>query len=255
MGESSSTRYRFGPLERRGLVAGWRGGQIAAVALALVVGVGVLRSSTSPAGVIVAVAAVAIGVGVATWPIAGRTAEQWAPDALRHATARTWPARPGAGPFSGLHVLRVEVEPSSGSVRAGSAAEVGVLHDRPRQTFTAVLTASDAGFVLLAEEDKVRRVSAWSGVLASLARDGSAVHRVQWVERVVRAPMMVSARGVEKPVLDATPDADPLRRAGHAAARASYRALIESESQGSWRHEVLVAVTVKAGRGDAPGAP
>ena len=56
-------------------------------------------------------------------------------------------------------------------------------------------------------------------------------------------------------MLDATPGADLLRRAGHAAARASYRALVESESQGSWRHEVLVAVTVKAGRGGGPGAP
>src|ERR1019366_3301987 len=95
--ETSSTRYRFGPLERRGLVAGWRGGQIGAVAVALVVGVGMLRASASPVGVVVALAALAIGVGVATWPIAGRTAEQGGRAALRHAVARAWLARGGPG--------------------------------------------------------------------------------------------------------------------------------------------------------------
>ncbi len=47
-------RYRFSPLERRGVIAGWRGGQIAAVAVGLVVGVLVLRSRPSVAGILIA---------------------------------------------------------------------------------------------------------------------------------------------------------------------------------------------------------
>jgi len=51
------------------------------------------------------------------------------------------------------------------------------------QTFTAVLSVSGPGFVLLGASDKTRRIDGWSGVLASLAREGTAVHRVQWIER------------------------------------------------------------------------
>jgi hypothetical protein len=246
VGESAPTRYRFGPLERRGLVAGWRGGQIGAVAGALVVGVGVLRMSPSAVGVVVALAALAIGVGVATWPIAGRTAEQWAPEALRHALTRLRGSPAGARPFSGVHLIRVDVAATAGgstergATGAGSDVGVGVLHDRTRRTFTAVLGASDPGFVLLGEEDKARRVSAWSEVLASLARDGSAVHRVQWIERVLPAAEMASAVSVSVPA--ATNDA------GYDTATASYQALVEAEAGASLRHEVLLGVTVHAGR-------
>ena len=79
------------------------------------------------------------------------------------------------------------------------------------------------------------------------------MHRVQWLERVAPAGMRSSFDGGQEPVLDATPGADPSRRAGYAAARASYRALLESEARGSWQHEVLVTVTVKAGRGGRGG--
>ena len=181
MSETTPTRYRFGPLERRGLVAGWRGGQIGAVAVALVIGVGVLRASASPLGVVLALAVLAVGVGVATWPISGRTAEEWAPHALRHVATHGRRARDRTSPFAGVHLVEVDTS-AEGEPGRGAGRGVGVIHDRTRRTFTAVLGASDPGFVLLGEDDKARRVSAWSGVLASLARDGSAVHRMQWVE-------------------------------------------------------------------------
>ena len=220
MSETTPTRYRFGPLERRGLVAGWRGGQIGAVAVVLVIGVGVLRASPSPVGVVLAVVALALGVGVATWPISGRTAEEWAPDALRHVTARGRPSRDRTSPFAGVHL--VEVDPSA----EGSGIRLGVLHDRSRRTFTAVLRASDPGFVLLGEEDKAQRVSAWSGVLASMARDGSAVHRLQWVERVVPGDNTSAALRPD------TAGQGP----GYDAAVASYEALLVAEADAPMHH-------------------
>ena len=188
----SPTRYRFGPLERRGLVAGWRGGQIAAVAVALVVGVGVLAR---------------IGLTRRAWSWRWwrwRSASVWRRGRSRAGRRRSGRPTRSATPSPGRGRRRSGAGPflrrcvSSGSTRSPASGSevspgtrrrlgVGVLHDRPGRTFTAVLAASDPGFVLLGEEDKVRRVSAWSGVLASLARDGSAVHRVQWVERVVPA--------------------------------------------------------------------
>jgi hypothetical protein len=224
--EAAPTRYRFGPRSRRGLVAGWRGGQIAAVAISLLVGVGVLRASASPFGVGLALVSLAVGVAVATWPIAGRTTEEWVPDALRHASTRRRPRR-RSSPFSDVNLIRVDL----------GARGAGVLHDRSRRTFTVVLDVSVPGFVLLGQDDKVRRVEQWSGVLASLARDGSAVHRVQWVERVV------AADGLQR--------SDNLRTAdegvGYDDARDSYDALVASEAHGALRHEVLLAVSVHAG--------
>ena len=66
---TEGTRYRFGPLERRGLVAGWRGGQIASVAGGLVVAVLVLRSRPTPVSVVVALVTVVGGVALACWPV------------------------------------------------------------------------------------------------------------------------------------------------------------------------------------------
>jgi hypothetical protein len=219
-------------------VAGWRGGQIGAIAVALVVGVGVLRVWASAVGAVVAVAALAIGVGVATWPIAGRTAEEWAPDAFRHVTLGLR-SRAAPGPFAGVRLIRVDPSTAGSDVAAdGGGAGIGVFHDRSRRTFTAVLGASDPGFVLLGEDEKAGRISAWSGVLASLAREGSSVHRLQWVERIVPA----DAAGV--PPLVESDDRWP----GGASARASYAALVEAESQTTFRHEVLLAVSIHAGR-------
>jgi hypothetical protein len=196
--------------------------------MSLLVGVGVLRWSASPFGVGLALAALAIGVGVATWPIAGRTVEEWAPDALRHAGTVGGRPRRRASPFAGLDLIPVDV----GTGRAG------VLRDRSRRTFTVVLGVSAPGFVLLGEDDKARRVEEWSGVLASLARDGSAVHRVQWVERVAAA--------------DEIQHSEPTRTPDHGVgcddARTSYDALVAAETHAGVRHEVLVAVSVHAGR-------
>ena len=233
-------RYRFGPLERRGLVAGWRGGQIAALSVALVVAVGVLRASTAPAAIGVALAVVCIGVGAATWPLAGRTAEEWAPDAWRHVVGTRCTTRRRGSPFGGMALLRVEVVDAD---EPGTAARcAGVLHDRRNRTFTAVLGASASGFVLLGPEDKARRVEAWAGVLASLARQSTAVHRLQWIERVdTSAPVPAPPHGAgpERPSSTSVAAPDP--------ARASYEELLQMEGSAAPRHQVLVAVSVHAG--------
>ena len=49
-----SPRYQLGPRSRRGLVAGWRGGQLAAVGAGLVAGVLLLRSVGGAAGALLA---------------------------------------------------------------------------------------------------------------------------------------------------------------------------------------------------------
>ena len=87
MGDGSA-RYRFGPRERAGALAGFRAGQILTVALGLVVGVLVLRSRPDATGVGVALLMLVLCAALATWPLAGRTGDQWIPVVVRWCTRR-----------------------------------------------------------------------------------------------------------------------------------------------------------------------
>ena len=222
-------RYRFGPLERRGLVAGWRGGQIAAVAAGLVVAVAILRASPSPAGVALAVVALGTGVAVAAWPVGGRTAEEWAPDALRHAAVVAGRRMRRRAPFAGLDVLEVAM---------GEGGVAGVAHDGRVRTYTAVLPVSAPGIVLLGDQEQARRVREWASFLAASARQGTDVHRLQWIERV--------ETGGAGPA--AAPPEDDAGSSTAGGPRDSYHALLRSEAGRVRRHRVHVAVTVSAVR-------
>jgi hypothetical protein len=91
-----------------------------------------------------------------------------------------------------------------------------------------------AGFPLLGNEERHARVAAWAEVLAGLAREGSAVHRVQWVERSLPGPPL---------------PAGPQGLGGPAHAQRSYEELLETVGAKSEHHEVLLALSVRAERG------
>ena len=228
--ERRAVRYRFGPLERRGLVAGWRGGQIGAVAGGLLVAVVLMRGHPSLAGVASAVAVVAMAVAVATWPIAGRTAEEWAPDAVRHAVARSGRRRGGRpSPFTGMRLLEVD----------DGARRAAVIHDASGRRYTGVLRATATGFVLSGPDQQEGRVAAWAAVLASLARQGGALHRLQWVARCLPDDGSALDRHWRSAsVLEPS-----------SAAQRSYRALLEAEAEGARAHEVLLALSVDSAKG------
>jgi hypothetical protein len=122
---------------------------------------------------------------------------------------------------------------------SGAGKGAGVIHDVAGQTYTAVLHVAGPGFVLLGPADKARRVEGWSGILASLARDGSAVHRVQWIERSLPDDGAEVRRHLrEEGVLEA---GSPAHR--------SYADLVDGEAAAVYRHEVMMTVTVHARHG------
>ena len=89
MADADSRRYRFGPLERRGVVGGLRGTQVTIVAATLTGAVVLLHvSSGGPLG-IAAIPVALLGLVIALYPFAGRTLEQWLPVASRWAVRRT----------------------------------------------------------------------------------------------------------------------------------------------------------------------
>jgi hypothetical protein len=282
MSEGSPTRYRFGPLEKRGLVAGWRTGQALTVGAGLVIAVGFLRALPTAEGLAVAVVIVGICVAAATWPIAGRTAEEWVPDVARHgrhvALGRRWRApvcatspsplevrargsrkrsrpewRQRRGPFSGLRILEVDTSAQTWApgTRTGTSRSdyrpLAVVHDPVGRTYTAVVPASGPGFVLLGSTDRERRVAGWAAALAGFARQGTPIHRVQWIARTL--PANGAGTGARQERL--SPTVGGSRSGGPSDAEASYQEFVATTIPGISRHQVFIAVSVRAGHGVA----
>jgi hypothetical protein len=217
-------RYRFGPRERGGALAGWRAGQILTVALGLVIGVLILRAETNVAGVGVAVLILAACGAMATWPVSGRTGDQWLPVVVRWGTRRL--GRGGLRRMDSLCGLRV--------LSVGSH-DMGVVHDRRGRTLTAGLSVRGRGFALLGPDEQDRRVAGWSSVLATLAREGSLIRRVQWMA----ASFPDQGHGV-RDYMAAHTLADPA-----SASVASYEALLEEIDADACTHDVVLTVQVR----------
>src|SRR4051794_11871190 len=81
MSEPSKTgkSYRFGPLEQRGIIGGFRRGQVLCIARACVGGVAVVNVWSTTGGFLSALLLIVCGSGLAVVPISGRTIEEWAP--------------------------------------------------------------------------------------------------------------------------------------------------------------------------------
>jgi hypothetical protein len=236
------------------------------VAAGLVVGVLALRAHPNPLGVVEALLVLLSSLAVACWPLAGRTTEEWLPTVVRwgadgvsgrrrtspdpgigHCPGLEGPSpcrRPGLGEkqphssrslgaFGGLVVLgvdRANGEPT--------AIQTGVIQDLRAGTYTGVLALEGHSFALLGSDEKERRVAGWAGVLAALAREGSTVHRIQWLAlaqpddgRAVHSHL--HSHGVEPP---GSPAYD------------SYRAVLDECGADTSRHAVLMAVQVRASR-------
>lgn len=236
--------YVFGPLQRRGLVAGWRGGQIASVAVGLLVGVAVLRADPGVVGGAVALVPVAVSAAVAAWPVAGRTPEEWAPVVVRWIlgggltcpspmTALPKPTARRAAIWDEVDIVAVEPAPGS-TGRAQSHG--GVVRDRRAGTMTAVLAIRGHTFALLGPEEQDRRIAGWAAALAAVAQDRSEICRIQWTAasrpddgRTVRAYLEERA---------SLPEAHLARR--------SYVGLLSAPGCAVSHHEVLLAVQVAA---------
>ncbi|MGH9075389.1 MAG: SCO6880 family protein, partial [Acidimicrobiales bacterium] len=253
---TEQARYRFGPLERRGLIAGWRGGQVAVVTTSMVLAVGLLRAQRPPLDLVTALAAVLLGVAAATWPIGGRTADQWFPVvvawALRllsgqHRHVSSVPCLGGRAALvpgvamgstrsrgatcdlpAALRGCRLLSPPS-----AAGGLTLGVIHDARARTYTGVLAVSGTAFALLEPDERHRRVAAWSALLASLAREGSPVHRLQWVERDLPGEPSELARQMRSRMV--VPTDEPAAR--------SYAEVVERAGRLARSHQVLLALS------------
>jgi hypothetical protein len=234
--------FRFGPRDRRGLLAGMRAGQLAPVLAALAVALAALRSVGGAAGAALALVALGGGLVVGFVPVAGRSLDEWAWCAGAFAVGR-WRGgfrssslyRSRRGPFRHLQIVelgRLDGRP------------LGAIRDHREGRVTAVLSLRADGFALLGAAERARQVAAWSGLLAAVATQSAGIERVCWIERTLPG----SASALHHPV-DGAPD----------AAASSYEALLAAEARNQLCHELLLACSLPsrgagAARGKRPSA-
>jgi hypothetical protein len=154
--------YRLGPRERRGLVAGWRPGQVVCAALGCALAACMLALSQRPASLVASIVAVAAGISAGTIPIRGRTADEWSPAIWRFARRH--------GHQRICSIETTELAP------AGGARPVGALLVEGSPVVVARLACQ--GISLLDPDSRSRLVAGLSQALGMLAREGGSVSRL-----------------------------------------------------------------------------
>lgn len=246
---TEQTRYEFGPLEARGLIAGLRAGQVAAVAAGLVTAVLVVRVHGSTRGWAVALAITGLAAAVAFAPVGGRALDQWLPVAYRWARRRLRGEHRyrSMTPLLGLD-SDGQATPRPPSTVAGvrlfghevaGGGQVGIIHDRRHGSYAAVLAVRGYRFALVDGDEKARRLAAWGGVLAALGQADSPVHRLQWVQRTVPDDGDEMGRYLASAV---RVDADH-------PSLASYLELVDQAGPATQEQETLLVVAISAAKG------
>ncbi len=254
---SERLTYRFGPLERRGILGPVRAGQAGVLAGGGLVGIVILDRAPTAAGALTATLLFALSTALALAPVGRRTAEEWLPIVAAFALGRLRgrgtfrsgaPTRGSlAGEVRGRRpILASPVPhppPSLPGVRIAEAAyrgrPVGILASERGRRAVAVLACRVIAFSLLDAAAQERRLARWGLVLSGAA--GTAIRRLQWVERTVPAQGDELARwvGAERDPavpLRGTPMID------------SYLELIGTTARVTQEHEILIAIEVDSRR-------
>jgi type VII ESX secretion system EccE translocon-like protein len=249
-----SGRYRFGPLEQRAVAGPLRAGQVAVLAAGALLAIGALYGMRSLAGMIVGLLSIGAAITAICVPVEGRTVEEWAPVAIawllrRHATAAGYRS---PAPLAGARLGsdgEVVHEPSLPPALDGlellsvpyGSERVGVIEDRRAGTFTAALSVRAGAFALCDGAEQERALDAWGTVLASCARDGSPLRRLQWIEQTLPGQGDELAAHFQAERDRTVPLESDLVR--------SYIELVESAAPHSTEHEVLIALQIDQRRG------
>ncbi len=239
----TARRYRFHPLERRGLLLGLGPAQLAVLGAGAAGAVVALRAGAGPMPSLLALVAAGL---LARLPVAGASPVEWAPLAVawagRLGRPRTAPAGRSAAP-AGVRLRAAPDEPGE--------PPLGVVEDRRAGAWAAVVPVGAGAFTLLDVEDKQRRLAAWGAVLASTARPTSPIFRLQWVERTLPVGVGELRGYFEEAAGGRDPggsDVDPAGRASGgkpatADRRRGYERLLAAAA-GGLAHEVLVVLSV-----------
>ena len=269
---TEARRYRFGPLERRGLVGGLRTSQVIVIGATLAVVIGLLQVSRSTGMVLAVLVVILASAGFCFAPIAGRTAEEWtpivwawalgggrrgrsyrseAPVAGRRARMRS--GHDGHGDDGGRAdgSGAEQPDPSQDSVTLPAdlvgvsllaaplrGEDIGVLKDGRGKTYAGVIAVRVRSFGLLDQVEQERRLAGWGSVLAGLSRENSPVRRIQWLERTVPSDGDQIARYLQE-------ERDPTVPLSTSSV-ASYIELVEAAGALTRDHDLFVVLQIDA---------
>jgi hypothetical protein len=248
---SARLTYRFGPLERRGILGPVRAGQALVLAVGVLMAVAALDQAPSAGGALAATTIFAVACGLALAPLGRRTVQEWAPTAVSFAVRRLRGRLTFRSPVPVIGIRRGG--PLSHSDLATPAplrgvriveAEyrdhaIGALSERSGRRLTAVLACRVVAFSLLDPEAQERRLARWGLVLSGAA--STAIRRVQWVERTAPAQGDELARWLHA-------EHDPAVPLRGTPMIESYLELIGTTARVTQEHEILVAVQVDGRR-------
>ena len=251
---SERLSYRFGPLERRGILGPVRVGQAVTIAVGALLAIAIIDRAATATGAVAATLTFATLVLLAVAPLGRRTAEEWVPViaafALRRVLRRSrFRSRlPTRGLLADEHSApgrRTINEPSPevprelGGVSIAPVGyrdrSIGGIREQRGRRLTAVLACRVVAFSLLDPEAQERRLARWGLVLAGVA--GTSVRRLQWIERTAPAQGDELARWLQSA-------RDPAVPPRGTAMVESYLELIDSTTKVTQEHEILVAVQV-----------
>ncbi|MCP4222053.1 MAG: PrgI family protein [Actinomycetia bacterium] len=258
--DETNVRFQFGPPIRAIFLGGLRHAQAGFLAVAFGSAILFIRYVPGQAGAIIAMLTLIAGVAGAFGTIEGRPFDDWVPASSRWAMLvlvrkRRWrsPA-PGKGERGSI----AGAANTNGSVvrRAGkqsppppvsdwqliytsvSGQAMGVLRDKKAKTWVAVISVQGQSFMLLDESEQVRRLSSWAAVQASMARQGSPISRMQWLERT-----LPEVGDEMRSFFD-----DRANAATGSAAHSSYAELLKSAQPVTQQHETYLVLQVSAAK-------
>ena len=261
--------YRFGPLERRGLLGPVARGQAAMLGARRSL-LAIVRARPRAVGGRRAAGAASCALAAAPLafaPLGGRTPSNGLPVALafgvRRASApadRFRSPRPTAGTLRRRRGPAQRRRPRSPARRAPAAAArradrpsstyrertIGALAERRGRRLTAVLACRVLAFSLLDPEAQERRLARWGLVLSGAA--GTAVRRIQWIERTAPAQGDELARWLHA-------ERDPAVPLRGTPMIESYLELIGEHRRVTQEHEILRRRPGRRARGCATAAP
>lgn len=259
-------RYSFSPLERRGVLLGLQAGQLATIGAATAVALVLHGSVGGPGGLLLTVTVLAAGLAGAVWTRSGQPLGWWALAGIRWLCRRGGRTRLSAAPLDG-HGPRAgdpACRPSRKSARSdkggtSSGMPMGidliersgrpftggyaVIRDRAAGSVAAVVPVNGRSLSLLDPAEQAQCLEAWRTVLAGLARPGTPVSRLQWVQR--------TSTGGGAPPADLPPPAaglPPSAAGGSATASGSYAQLVDDVSHQVRRHDTWLVLVVGGDR-------
>lgn len=254
---AEARRYTFGPLERRGLLLGLRGGQVIVIAVGLITAL-VLFTTIHASGVAIGVAALLLTITATLTfvPVAGRGCDEWLPVLMRWGRmrgTRNWrsgAARRGqpasVSRLTGAVTMADEQPHWPPTLRGLSilsapigGGQLGVIKDRAQNSMAAVISVAGVSFPLLDHGRRQRLLNQWGSALSSVAHHGGLMRCVQILFRSALEDPDAMVRFVQS---NAVTDQRTSRLFD------SYRTLLDGAAPVTQAQQVYLVLAINLGR-------